>query len=201
MMRKSPIGLGVPVLIVGALCLFGLIFYQRAVLIAIQFMLNSGNSSGVPTSTTPISGLSIPTAPAPVAVGKEASINHLGITVTRVISPADTYLGKAAFPSVLREGKEYLVVDVKVRCVSSGEKCHLTEFDFGVETKGGGDYPAELSGNYSDLKGLFEGGDIEAGKSLSGSLIFIIEKAERGLTLIYPRLFAFGGSAKFTLGK
>ena len=200
-MRKSPIGLSVPVLIVGALCLFGFIFYQKAWLIAIQYMLISGNSSSLPTSTTPISGLSIPTAPAPVAVGKEIIINNLGITVTRVISPADTYIGKAAFPSVLREGKEYLVVDIKVRCVSSGEKCHLTESDFGVETKGGRDYPAELSVSYSDLKGLFEGGDIEPGKSMSGSLIFVIQKGESGLTLIFPRLFAFGGSAKFILGK
>jgi hypothetical protein len=201
-MRKSPIGYSVPVLIVGALCLFGFIFYQKAWLIAIQYMLISGNSPGLPTSTTPISGFSFPTAPAPVSLGNEGIINNLGITVTRVISPADIYIGKAASPSVLREGKEYLVVDIKVRCVSSGEKCHLTEFDFGVETKGGGDYPAELSGNYSDdLKGLFEGGDIEPGKSMSGSLIFVIQKGESGLTLVYPRLFAFGGSAKFILGK
>lgn len=164
-------------------------------------MLNSGQPLGLPTSMTPISGLSISTAPAPVSLGKEVVINNLGITVTRVISPADSYVGKAAFPSVLREGKEYLVVDVKVRCVSSGEKCHLTEFDFGVETKSGRDYPAELSGNYSDLKGLFEGGDIEPGKSMSGSLIFIIPKGQKSLTLIYLRLFSFGGSAKFILGK
>jgi Domain of unknown function (DUF4352) len=94
-----------------------------------------------------------------------------------------------------------LVVDVKVHCVSSDEKCHLTEFDFGVETKSGHDYPAELTVSYSDLKGLFEGGDIDPGKSMSGSLIFVIQKGESGLTLIYPRLFAFGGSAKFILGK
>jgi len=201
-MRKSPIGLSVPVLLVGLLCLFGLIFYQRAVLSTIQFTLNSGHSSGLPTSTTQISGFSIPTASAPVSSGKEAIVNHLGITVMRLISPADNYMGKAAFPSVLREGKEYLVVDVNVRCLSSIEKCRLTEFDFGLETADGHEYPAELSGNYSDeLKGLFEGGDIEPGKSMSGSLIFIIEKGESGLILIYPRLFAFGGSAKFVLGK
>lgn len=93
------------------------------------------------------------------------------------------------------------MVDVKVRCVSSERKCHLTEFDFGIETKDRQDYLAELSGSYSDLKGLFEGGDIEPGKSMSGSLIFVIDKGESGLILIYPRLYAFGGSAKFMLGK
>jgi Telomeric repeat-binding factor 2. len=184
------------------MCLFAIIFYQKAWLIAIQYMLsNPGQAGGIPTSTTQIAGFSIPTASAPVSLGKEAIINDLGISVTRVISPADSYLGKAALPSVARDGKEYLIVDVKVRCISPDEKCHLSEFDFGIETKGGHDYAAELTGSYSDLQGLLVGGDIEPGKSLSGSLIFIIEKGETGLTLIYPRLFAFGGSAKLLLGK
>jgi len=201
-MRKSPIGYSVPLLIVTVFCLLAVVFYQKAWLLAIQYMLLTSNKdNGLPVSTTPISGLSIPTAPAPVLLGKEAIVKHLGITVTSVISPADRYMGTAALPSVIQEGKEYLVVDVKVRCVSSEEKCHLTEFDFGVETKSGHDYPAELTVSYSDLKGLFKGGDIEPGKSLSGSLIFVIQKGESGLTLIYPRLFAFGGSAKFLLGK
>ena len=201
-MRKSPFGFSVPLLIITLLCLCALLFYQKALLAGIQFMLNSNHAFGLPTSTTPISSFSIPTAPNPVSVGKEAISNGLGITVTRVISPADNYLGKAAWPSVLREGKEYLVVDVKVRCVSSEKKCRLTESDFGVETKNRDDYTAELSGNYSDdLKGVFEGRDIESGKSMSGSLIFILPKGEKGLTLIYPRLFAFGGSAKFLLGQ
>jgi hypothetical protein len=179
-----------------------MIFYQRALLIGIQFMLNSDRAVGLPTPSTQIPSISFPTAPAPVSVGKEAIVNDLGITVTRVISPADQYMGKAAWPSIRKEGKEYLVVDVKVRCISSKEKCHLTEFDFGVETKSGHDYPAELSGLYSDvLQDVFEGGDIEAGKSASGSLIFVLEKGEKGLTLIYPRLFSFGSSAKFVLGK
>ena len=201
-MRKSPIGFSGPLLILTVLCLCALIFYQKAWLSAIRFMLNANRAFGLPTSTTPIPSFSFPTASAPVSVGKEAIVNHLGITVTQVIRPADQYMGKAAWPSVLQEGKEYLVVNIKVRCISSTEKCHLTEFDFGVETKDGQDYPAELSGNYSDdLKGVFEGGDIEPGKSMSGSLIFILEKGKKGLTLIYPRLFAFGSSAKFVLGK
>jgi Domain of unknown function (DUF4352) len=201
-MRKSPLGFSGPLLIVALVCLFAFIFYQKALLVGIQLMLNSNRPVGLPTSVTPISGFSVPTAPAPVSVGREVIINNLGIIVRRVISPADSYLGKAAFPSVLKEGKEYLVVDVNVRCVSSKEKCHVTEFDFGVETKAGHDYPAELSGNYSDdLNGVFEGGDIDPEKSMSGSLIFILEKGENGLTLIYPRMFSFGGSAKFILSK
>jgi len=201
-MRKSPIGFSGPLLIVAVFCLCALLFYQKALLAGIQWTLNSNHVFGLPTSTTPIPSFSFPTASAPVSVGKEGIINHLGITVMQVISPADQYMGKAAWPSILQEGKEYLGVNIKVRCISPKEKCHLTEFDFGVETKDGQNYPAELSGNYSDdLKGVFEGGDIEAGKSMSGSLIFILSKGEKGLTLIYPHLYAFGGSAKFILGK
>jgi len=201
-MRKSPLGYTGPMLIIAAICLFAFLFYQKGLLIAIQYMLlTSDKSAGLPTSGPPVTGLSIPTAPAPVSPGKEAIINSVGITVMRVLRPADRYMGKAALPSVAREGKEYLLVDVKVRCLSSKEKCHLTEFDFGVETQSGHDYAAELTGSYSDLKGLFEGGDIEPGKSMSGSLVFILEKGEKGLTLIYPRMFAFGGSAKLLLGK
>src|SRR5215475_12157221 len=129
-MRKSPIGYSVPLLIVTVFCLLAVVFYQKAWLLAIQYMLLTSNKdNGLPVSTTPISGLSIPTAPAPVSLGKEAIVNNLGITATSVISPADRYMGIAALPSVIQEGKEYLVVDVKVRCVSSEEKCHVTEFD------------------------------------------------------------------------
>jgi hypothetical protein len=201
-MRKSPIGFSGPLLIVTVCCLFAFIFYQKAWLVGIQWMLNSNRPLGLPTSTTPISNFSIPTAPNPVSLGKEAIINNLGITVTRVISPADNYLGQAGFSSIPPEGKEILVVEVTVRCNSSDEKCHVSEYDFGVEAKNNQDYPAELSGLYSDkLIGVFEGGDIEPGKSMSGSLIFIIPKGEKGLILIYPRLFAFGTSAKFFLGQ
>lgn len=202
-MRKSSFGLSLPILIVAILCLLTIIFYQKAWLVMVQYMLLiSDKTGGLPTSEAPISGMSFPTAPAPVSVGQEAIINNLGITVTRVISPGDSYVGDAGFPSVPREGKEYLVADIKVRCVSTSEKCHLSEFDFGVQTDSGHDYAAELSGNYSDdLQGVFEGGDIAPGQSTSGALIFITQKGETGLTLIYPRMFAFGGSAKVSLGK
>src|SRR5262245_46269520 len=107
-MRKSSIGYSIPLLLLTVCALLVFIFYQKALLIAIQFMLNSDHPLGLPTSTTPISNFSIPTAPNPVSVGVESIIGNVGITVTRVISPADRYLGEAAFPSVPREGKEYL---------------------------------------------------------------------------------------------
>jgi hypothetical protein len=176
-MRSTSNALILVLLAIGVLFIVVLIVYQRALLELVLREVNADPSAGLPVSTAPISSFSFPTAAAPVPVGKESVVGNLGIKVTRVISPADSYMGKAAFPSVLREGNEYLVVDVNVRCLSSKEKCHLTEFDFGVETRSGREYAAELSGIYSDeLGGVFEGGDIQPGKSMSGSLIFVIQK-------------------------
>lgn len=141
-------------------------------------------------------------SPAPVSQGTESIVGNVGITVIRVVNPADNYVGKAAKYTVLDAGDQYLLVDVKVRCVSADESCRLSEFDFGVESNAGRDYPAELSGNFSDdIKGMFEGGEIEPGKSMSGSIIFVIKRGESGLIMVYPRLFGFGGSAKLILSR
>jgi uncharacterized protein DUF4352 len=201
-MRNSSIGtIILTLLVVLALAIFGLLIFQGLWLKKVQQMLNSNRSSGQPVSTAAVSGFSFPTASDAVSQGVESIVGNVGITVTRVINPANSYVGKAAKYTTLDKGDQYLLVDIKVRCISSKEKCRLTEFDFGVESNAGRDYPAELSGNFSDLKGLFEGGDIEPGKSMSGSIIFVIQKGESGLVLVYPRLFNFGGSAKFTLGR
>ncbi|HEX2696638.1 MAG TPA: DUF4352 domain-containing protein [Anaerolineales bacterium] len=203
MRRNSLAGLVLTLLMVAALAVLSVVLVQGAWLNMVQGMLTASPTYELPVSTTPFPTYTFPKVLDPVSPGVEAVVNNsIGITVTRVISPADSYVGKAGFPSVPLEGKEYLVVDIKVRCVSAKEKCRLTEFDFGVETKDGQTYPAELSGNFSDeLPGIFEGGDIQPGKSLSGSLIFIIPKGTHGLTLIYPRLYGFADTARFTLGK
>lgn len=200
MSRNSSTGLIVSVLAALGLVFLGLILFQSAWLKMIQYLLASSQSTGLPVATSLVPTFSIATASGPVSPGVEAKVGNLGITVTRVVSPADSYLGQDAIPAISIEGKEYLLVDVKVRCLSATEKCHLTEFDFGVETRSGQDYAAELSGMFSNVPNLFEGGDIQPGKSLSGSLIFIVPKGG-GLTLVYPRLFSFGGSAKLTLGQ
>jgi len=165
-------------------------------------MTSSSQSNGLPTSSTPISGISFPTQPPAAPLNTERQVGNLGITVTGIVSPANHIIGNSNRFNVLEKDEEYLIVYIKTRCVSTSETCHLTEFDFGLESDSGRDYPAELSGNYSDsLKGLFEGGNIPPGQNLGGSLVFIIKKGERGLTLVYPRMFGFGTTAKFLLGK
>jgi hypothetical protein len=193
------------ILLIIAAFIWGLIIMflvQSAWLKNVQSKLTSTPFVGFPTSTTPISNFSIPTAPNPVSVGKEVIFNTLGITVTSVIRPADKIVANADKTNLPPEpGKDYLMVYIKVRCVSKSEPCRVTEFDFGVHSKAGHDYPAELSGNFTNIKGLFEGGDIKPGQSLSGPIFFMIDKGDHDLKLIYPRLYNFGESAEFLLGQ
>ena len=44
-MRKSPLGYTGPMLIVAAICLFAFLFYQKGLLIAIQYMLLTSDKS------------------------------------------------------------------------------------------------------------------------------------------------------------
>ena len=201
-MRRSSSGILVGLVVTAAIGLLSLYLFQSAWLNVISRMLNSSQSTGLPgSSSTPVTGFSLPTARAPASIGTELTVGNLGITVTGIVSPADHVIGKSNRFNVLEKDEEYLVVYMKTRCVSKSETCRVTEFDFGLESDAGRDYPAELSGSYSDIKGLFEGGDIPPGQNLGGSLIFIIKKGERGLTLVYPRMFGFGSTARFTLGK
>jgi len=200
-MRKSSNGFILSLLVVAAIGFLSLYLFQSAWLKLIARMLNSSQSNGLPVSSTPISGFSFPTHRAAAPLNTELTVGTLGITVTGIVSPADALVGKANQFNVLEKDEEYLVVYIKTRCISKSEKCRVTESDFGVHSEAGRDYPAELSVGFSDLKGLFEGGEIPAGQNLGGSLIFIIRKGEHGLTLVYPRLFSFGSSAEFLLGK
>ena len=200
-MRNSTDRLLINLLIVAVVALLSLYLFQSAWLKLIQRMMSSSQSAGLPISSTPISGLSFPTKGAPVSLNKELIVGNLGITVTGIVSPANAIVGKANKFDVLEKDEEYLLVYIKTRCVSKSEKCRVTEFDFGVHSNSGRDYAAELSGNFSDLKGLFEGGEIPPGQNLGGSLIFIIKKGERGLMLVYPRMYSFGASGEFLLGK
>jgi hypothetical protein len=201
-MRKSSTGLIISLLVAALVGFLSLYLFQSVWLKLISRMLNSSQSTGLPVSSTPISGFSFPTHRAAAPLNTELTVGTLGITVTGIVSPADALVGKANRFNVLEKDEEYLAVYIKTRCVSKSEKCRVTESDFGVHSGAGRDYPAELSGNYSDdLKGVFEGGDIPAGQNLGGSLIFIIRKGDRDLTLVYPRLFSFGSSAEFLLGK
>ena len=198
---RNPNRLLFNLLIAAILALLSLYLFQSVWLKVIQRMLSQSQANAPQVSSTSISGLSFPTARPPASLNTELTVGNLGITVTGIVSPANHVIGTANRFNVLEKDEEYLVVYIKTRCVSKSETCRVTEFDFGAESDSGRDYPAELTVSYSDLKGLFEGGDIPPGQNLGGMLIFIIKKGEHGLALVYPRMFSFGSSAKFLLGK
>ena len=199
-MRNSDRNLVFGLLLTFGLGIVALFVFQSVWLGVVQTMLLNSQGTSLPTSPTmPVSGLTFPTTGPPVRIGVESTLGNVAITVTRVFSPADFQVARYATYSILEEGEEFLMVDVNVRCLSTAqESCRLTEFDFGVRSAAGHDYPSEFSSSF-DMNGMFEGGEIEPGKSESGALIFAVRMRERGLTLYYPKLFAFGGEARFIL--
>jgi hypothetical protein len=199
-MRNSVSGLILRLLLVFSLGLLSLVVCQNLWLAFISYQLNhQPESAGLPVGTLPVSGLSFPTARPPAPVGSEVTFGNFAITVTRFERPANAQVAQADYKT-LEKDEEYLLVDIRVRCLSTSETCRLTEFDFGVSNNSGRDYPAEFSSSFSGLPNLFEGGDIAAGKKLSGSLIFIIHQKDTGLILYYPRMLIGAAPAKFLLG-
>jgi hypothetical protein len=153
----------------------------------------------VPIESTPVGIYSFPTSRPPASVGEEQTVGNLSVSVRRVVRPANSFVGKGLYTQP-KEDEEYLLVEINVRCTSDSESCRATEFDFGVSGNNKRDYVAEFSSSFSDgVEGLFEGGEIEAGQSMSGNIIFIIAKDDSDLILTYPRMYNFGTAAQFLL--
>lgn len=198
-MRNSASGFLFGLLAAGLMILV-LALLQGGWLALISSMLKTNQSAGMPQfAAAPLRGFAIPTPAPPGRVGQEVTAGNVAFRVTRVVRPADAQVSRASLYQSLEKGQEYLLVDVSVRCRSTNESCRLTEFDFGVLSASGRETPAEFASGFSGLQ-LFEGGTIAPGRSMSGSLIFIIRRDDRGLVLYYPRGFNFGGSAEVVLG-
>jgi len=200
-MRNSTSGLVFGVLLAAGLVILVLTLVQGVWLGLISHLLQANQSAGLPQfSATPVSGFAFPTPRAPGHVGEEVIVGKMAIRVTGVSRPANARLVGASTYQGLGKGEEYLLVDISVRCLSTNESCQVTEFDFGVRSASGRERPAEFASRSSDLQ-VFEGGTIASGHSMSGALIFIIRKDDRGLVLYYPRGFSFGGSAEVVLDR
>jgi hypothetical protein len=199
-MRNSTSGLVFGVLLAAGSVILVLTLVQGAWLGLIFHLLQANQSAGLPQfSTTPVSGFSFPTPRAPGRIGQEMTVGKVAIRVTGVSRATSARLAGASTYQALKNGEEYLLVGISVRCLSAKESCHLTEFDFGVRSASGQDTPAEFTSSSSGLQ-VFEGGTIAAGHSMSGSLVFIIRQNDRGFKLYYPRGFNFGGAAEIVLG-
>jgi len=122
-MRNSSNRLIIGLLLITGLVVLSLFLFQSAWLKIIMYMLKSSESAALPISSTPITGFSIPTARPPAPAGVELAVGDLGITVTRVTRPADFAVRNAHQYKVLDQDEEYLMVEIKVRCISSTETC------------------------------------------------------------------------------
>jgi Domain of unknown function (DUF4352) len=198
-MRNSASGFLFRLLLAAGLVIVVLALVPRIWLGLISYLLKANQSAGLPQfSTTPVSGFAFPTPRAPGRVGEEVTVGKMAIRVTQVVRPANARVVGASTYQALGKGEEYLLVDISVHCLSTKESCRLTEFDFGVRNASGRDIPSELASRSAGLQ-LFEGGAIAAGQRMSGALIFIIRRDDRGLVLYYPRGFNMGGSTEIVL--
>ncbi len=198
-MRNSASGFLFRLLLAAGLVIVVLALVPRIWLGLISYLLKANQSAGLPQfSTTPVSGFAFPTPRAPGRVGEEVTVGKMAIRVTQVVRPANARVVGASTYQALGKGEEYLLVDISVHCLSTKESCRLTEFDFGVRNASGREIPSELASRSAGLQ-LFEGGAIAAGQRMSGALIFIIRRDDRGLVLYYPRGFSMGGSTEIVL--
>lgn len=182
------------------LAIFGLLLFQRVWLAMIINMVNNSPSVGMPVSTVPAGNFSLPTEDAPAYIGEERAINDMAISVTRVVRPADSPRGKSLFTS-LDAGQEYMLVGIRVRCTAADKSCRAVELDFGVSGNSRKDYTPEFSTGFDNLDGLFQGGDIAPGESMSGDLVFIVSQDDSGLKMFYPRTYGFAHTVSFWLGQ
>ncbi len=197
-MRSSSSGLLLRLLFAIILAILALVVFQGAWLALISYMLKANQSAALPVST-PMTGFAIPTRRPPAPIGTELTVGNMAITATRLVRPADSIVGAGSRYKSLKNGEQYLLVGIRVRCISMDETCRLTEFDFGLSADGGRDYTAEFSSSFDGLDGLFEAGDIQPGQSMSGDLVYMISTNDTGLMLVYPRMYNFGETAQFYL--
>jgi hypothetical protein len=200
-MRNSTSGLLFGLLLTVSLVVLALALVPGIWLMFISHLLKTNQSAGLPQfSQTPVSDFAFPTPRPPGHVGEEMTVGMVAIRVTGVSRASNARAAGVSTYLSLQKDEEYLLVDVSVRCLSTKESCHLTEFDFGVRSASGRDTPAEFTSSSSGLQG-FEGGTISPGRSMSGSLVFIVRQNDRGFTLYYPRGLSFGGMAEVVLGR
>jgi hypothetical protein len=122
-----------------------------------------------------------------VSFGEEKEVGDLAITVLGVRRPADDLVQGAQNFDALSDGEEYIMVSMKIRCLSAQTACPLNEIDFGIQSAMAEAYPPQHPGNYPEVDGLIKGGSINPQDTISGGMLFTIPRADGNLLLFYPR--------------
>ena len=136
----------------------------------------------------------------PVGIGQALTIGNLEVRVNDFLRPANDRVLRAEGHPELEPGEEFALVDVSTTChAEAGEVCNVSEFNFTISNPNRRTYAPELSMFLSGLQGIFEGGELAAGDTRSGYLVFILIQGDSGLELSYsPTPGGFGGG-RFTL--
>lgn len=137
-------------------------------------------------------------APA-VPIGTSQGVGSLTLVVTNVIRPANHIADEASFYTRPEPGKEYVAVDIMATCdLPPDQACTLSSMDFGASGAQGNSYGAEIL--TSGVSRAFEGGELKGGKSRSGYLLFLIDRDDSGLVMLYPRMYGlFGPTRSFSI--
>lgn len=82
--------------------------------------------------------------------------------------------------------EQFAMVDVSVACrAAAGESYNVTESNFSLDGEAQKSYYPEFAMSLDGLNGLFDGGQIAPGESLSGDVVFVVDREAAGLTLRY----------------
>ena len=139
----------------------------------------------------------------PAPLGSPLQLGGVQISVTDFIRKADDIVKRAETSPFIDADKQFALVEISVTCLAGGGgSCNVTEFNFSLSGRSAPTVYPELGLSFSGLRGLFDGGLMTEGTSLSGSLVFILDRSETDLVLSYFPVPGFGGArATFTLGE
>lgn len=147
-------------------------------IIVIIIIVAVATSKGGSTTSTPSGSSSSSSSQqkSEYAVGEEITQDGIALTVTDV---QRNYSSGNQFDTP-ESGKEYVRVNLKLVNSSSSTKSY-NEFDFKVQTSTGN----RINSTISLVPNALNSGDLVAGGSVTGNIVFEVPKDDKGLKLVY----------------
>jgi hypothetical protein len=153
----------------------------------------------LPVATLPDFGAAWSQGPA--GLGQPLTAGSVEVQVNDFVRPADTVVIHADSYPELERTEQFAMVDVSATCrAEAGESCNVTEMNFSLEGSSGKSFYPEFAMTLPGLYYLFEGGQIASGETVSGDLVFVVDREASGLELAYSSFPGVPGPrATFTL--
>jgi hypothetical protein len=137
----------------------------------------------------------------PVGIGQTLTVGTVEVWVNDFVRPADTYVIHADSYPTLERTEQFAMVDVSATCrAEAGASCTVTELNFSLEGDSGKSFFPEFAMTMPGLSYLFEGGQIASGETVTGDVVFVVDRDATGLDLTYSSFPGGPGpQATFTL--